>query len=117
MIGITHYARDAPEHHWFFDATTKALIGGFRFSNYFSPWDPLTCRPDQDPGAFFLTIRAGTIPTCAKTGSRLICPSPPSKPDASDGGPDVRSDGDLDAPQDGALDTSLDGELDGQRSD
>jgi hypothetical protein len=70
IIGITR-ATGGPSYTWFYDATTKELIGGRTI--WAMQGDPRTCRTNPDPPLFEITILAGTIPTCAVATSRTLC--------------------------------------------
>jgi hypothetical protein len=101
IIGITR-ATGGPSYTWFYDATTKELIGARTL--WAMHGDSRTCRTNPDPPLFDLNILAGTIPTCAVATSRTVCRGG----DGGDGR-DGSSDGEVatDAPND--RDATFDG--------
>ena len=102
IIGITR-ATGGPSYTWFYDATTKELVGARTV--WTAEGDPRTCR---SPGPDFeLTILAGTIPTCAVAGSRTLCLGGDASPDG-----EVEAAADAHNERDAMFDAGFDGPQD-----
>ena len=75
LIGIETTGNDFPVFEWFFDATTKAFVGGQRSSSW-TYWDPLFCpsHPNSTFALPELTVQTGITPTCARSTYEQLCP-------------------------------------------
>jgi hypothetical protein len=80
LIGVHSSTTPMANYQYFYDATTKALVGATRI-NWWSGADPLNCP--GFPGYRYVTVRAGILPecdggACSATDSRTLCPVPDS---------------------------------------
>lgn len=89
LVGLEVQRIDFPTYIYFYDATTKALVGAERFGiGMATPGivpNSILCPTTTTGGLGTITIRAGVTPDCAATQTRVLCPPP-------DGGVDASSD-------------------------
>jgi hypothetical protein len=96
LIGVRTGGQDGPTHEYFFDATTKEMVGAARTAGW-NGRDSIYCnlQPGSQMFSVYTTVRAGRLPDCAITdwginctpsSSQQICPPPEAG--VPDGGPD-----------------------------
>ncbi len=94
LVGVRVSVNDAPVYEWFYDASSKVLVGASRSNSWFGG-DPIYCKqPDGLQGrGHYIIVQAGRVPFCDDPGlgnlcrpasGQQICPPPEaSSPEAS----------------------------------
>jgi hypothetical protein len=73
LIGIRTSYRGGSTSEYFYDATTKHMVGAARSSSY-TGHDPLRCTPfPPGPGSRYVTVSAGILPDCNFTPVGFEC--------------------------------------------
>ena len=80
LIGIWSVVSGTFEPHYgyFYDATTKELVGAVRAASY-GGGDPLSCSGPGQLGKYN-RVYAGKIPSCDFSGGSVYCPATTSQP-------------------------------------
>ncbi|HMJ53542.1 MAG TPA: hypothetical protein VK540_15755 [Polyangiaceae bacterium] len=95
LIGVwTSNLTGSVRFGYFYDATTKALLGAVRTGN---GSDPLSCTSRPGPGNWYITVHAGVLPdcdirstgvSCSATSGREVCGPPEAGMADADAGRD-----------------------------